>query len=62
MVTILQSNVPRCPKCAGMMFDRKQDDKLYKICHDCLQPYQVINEGQAEIELTISDSKVEKEE
>jgi len=57
MITILQSNVPRCPKCSALMFQRIQDGKVYNVCNDCLTIYQIIDEGQAEIEILISDNK-----
>ena len=59
MITILQSNVPRCPKCSALMYRREQDEKLYMICADCLKVYEVIDNGQAEIEVMISDTKEE---
>lgn len=59
MITILQSNVPRCPKCSALMYRREQDGKLYMICADCLKVYEVIDNGQAEIEVMISDTKEE---
>lgn len=55
MITILQSNIPRCPKCSAMMYRREQDEKLYMICADCLKVYEIIDCGQAEIELLITD-------
>ena len=57
MITILQSNVPRCPKCSALMYRREQDGRLFMICADCLKVYEVIDSGQAEIEVTISDNK-----
>jgi len=56
MITILQSNVPRCPKCSALMFQRIQNDKFYHICNDCLSIYQTVDNGQAEIEIIISDN------
>ena len=57
MITILQSNVPRCPKCSALMFQREQDGRLFMICADCLKVYEVIDSGQSEIELLIDDHK-----
>lgn len=37
------------------MFQRIQNDKFYHICNDCLAIYQIVDNGQAEIEMIISD-------
>ena len=57
MITILQSNVPRCPKCSAMLFQRVQTDAYvrYFVCSDCNAIYEIIDNGQAENELQISD-------
>lgn len=57
---LIQSNVPRCPKCSASMFQRMQNGKLYLICNDCLTIYEMVDIGQAEVEVTISDIKEEK--
>lgn len=57
---IISQNVPMCPKCSAMMYRREQDHKLFMICADCLKTYQVIDVGQSEIELVISDHNCRK--
>ena len=57
MITILQSDVPRCPKCSALMYRREQDDRLFMICADCLKIYEVLDNGQAEVEMLITDTK-----
>ena len=59
MFTILQTNVPRCPKCSAMMFKREQDNRLFMICADCLKVYEIVDTGQSEMEMKISDNEEE---
>ena len=61
MITIFQSNVPRCPKCSALMYSREQDGRRFMICADCLKVYEIINNGQAENELTVTDEDVVSE-
>lgn len=58
-VIIIQQNVPMCPECSSLMSTRHQDGKLFFFCHDCLHIYKVIENGQAEIELLVSDEQEE---
>lgn len=50
---IISQNVPICPKCKAMMCQRHQRGELFYFCHDCLSIFQVMEIGQAEIELVI---------
>ena len=56
---VIQQNVPMCPNCSGMMSTRHQDDKIFFFCHDCMSIFQVFDNGQAEIELIVSDKEEE---
>ena len=57
---LIQNNVPRCPSCSALMFMTERNNKLYMVCHDCLKPYRVEDNGQAEIELYVTDVKEEE--
>ena len=57
MITILQSNVPRCPKCSALMYKREQDNRLFMICADCLKVYEIVDSGHSENELLVTDDK-----
>ena len=59
MITTIQHNVPRCPKCSALMFQRTQTDAYvkYYVCNDCGAIYEVIDNGQADNELQISDGR-----
>ena len=52
---VIQQNVPTCPKCSALMFARHQYDNLYFSCGDCKLILKVIDNGQAEIELIVTD-------
>lgn len=56
MVKILQQNVPTCPICSAMMHKRLYQDHLYFICNDCKSIWKVLEKGQAEIELVVSNN------
>ena len=57
---IIQQNVPMCPKCASMMWQRFQGKDLYYICHDNIEHiFKIESVGQTEIELIVSDKKEE---
>jgi hypothetical protein len=57
---IVQQDVPMCPKCKAMMWQRHQDKDLYYVCHDNISHvYKVTSIGQAEIELIVTDTKEE---
>ena len=58
-MVVIQQNVPMCPDCSGMMATRHQGGKTYFFCHDCLSIYQVLENGQAEIELLVSNKEEE---
>ena len=58
---VIQQNVPMCPYCSAMMSTRHQRGNLYYFCHDCLKILQVVDNGQAEIELLVTDG-TDKEE
>lgn len=60
MRATLQGSVPRCPKCSALMFRRTQNGKFYYICNDCLSVFEMVDVGQAEVEMTISNTKEEK--
>jgi len=53
---IMQSNIPRCPKCAALMFYRIQNNIILLVCGDCLKTYKVLDTGQADNEVAISDN------
>ena len=57
MKSLLQVNVPKCPKCSAMMIIRVQRDHLYHICKDCKAIYEISGDGQAdgEVEINIKD-------
>jgi len=58
---IIQQNVPMCPICASLMWKRFQDNDLYYICHDNINHiFKMVSNGQAEIELIVSNKKEEK--
>jgi len=52
---IIQQNVPMCPKCSALMSVRHQYDNLYFSCDCCKLILKVIDNGQAEIELIVTD-------
>ena len=47
---VISQNVPMCPKCSALM-SKFHGDHLYFRCNDCGSRFQVIDVGQAEIEL-----------
>lgn len=51
---VISQNVPMCPKCSALM-SKFHGDHLYFRCNDCGSRFQVIDIGQAEIELVISE-------
>lgn len=57
---IIQQNVPMCPECSAMMSIRHQKGHMYFFCHDCLNIYKVVERGQAEIELIVTDGTDEE--
>ena len=59
MAVILQQNVPMCPRCSAMMHKRMANGHLYFICGDCKGIWKVLDNGQAEIELLVSDNEFE---
>ena len=56
MVKILQQNVPMCPVCGALMKRRHYGEHTYFICADCKAIWKVLDGGQAEIELVITDN------
>ena len=54
----ISQNVPICPKCKAMMVKRHQHNEIYFFCVDCLSIYRVIENGQAELELEVTDREV----
>lgn len=54
---IIQQNVPMCPRCSALMSTRHQYDNLYFFCDDCKLILKVIDNGQAEIELIVTDGE-----
>lgn len=57
MITTIQNNVPRCPRCSAAMFRRLQTGKVdnYFVCNDCGAIYRIVDNGQSEIEILITD-------
>lgn len=60
MIATIQMNVPRCPKCSAHMIHGTVEGEIVYICNDCNAKFYVRGNGQAEIELIISDDKEEK--
>jgi len=60
MVTVISQNVPICPICKAMIHKRLYSNHVYYICADCKSIWKVLDNGQSEIELMISN-EVENE-
>lgn len=61
MITTISQNVPICPKCKAAMHKRIYGYSKYMICADCKSIWQIVGNGQSEIELVISDNDLETE-
>lgn len=59
---IIEQKVPTCPVCSALMWKRYQGKDLFFICNDdCSHIYKMIEMGQTENELIVSDSvKIKK--
>ena len=55
-------HTPICPCCSGLLGKQRQNDKTYYTCGDCMKVFQVIDEGQSENEIVVSDNPTEDTE
>lgn len=60
MIKVVSQNVPICPHCKAMMKKRYSATDTYFICTDCKSIWRVLDNGQSEIELFISDNMEDK--
>lgn len=61
-IIVVEQKVPTCPVCSALMWKRYQDGKLFFVCGDNIEHiYGVVDNGQTENELLVSDSvKIKK--
>lgn len=62
MISIIQTHIPRCPKCSAFMYSRVCDTTSYYICGDCLTTYKVLSSGQIDNEVRITDNIYDRED
>lgn len=59
---ILQTDVPRCPQDATLMFiAARSSDHTYYVCPYCKQPYMIVGTHKSDKEVIISDNALSGE-
>lgn len=59
MISVINRNTPICPLCKAGMFERLNMFGIHYICHDCKEPWRVIDTHKSDCELVITNNNEE---
>ncbi len=59
MISIINQNVPICPLCKAGMFKRLNKFGEYYVCHDCKDPWRVIDAHKSDCEVVVTNNNDE---
>jgi len=59
VISVISRNVPICPSCKAGMFERPNKFGIHYVCHDCKEPWRVIDTHKSDRELVITNSNIE---